>query len=622
MCGIAGFVGDGEKQDLAKMADCLAHRGPDAEGFWHDSKKRIHLAHKRLSIIDLEGGAQPMSTEDGALTIVYNGEIYNHLELRRELESKGHRFHTSHSDTETLLFAYRQWGAAFPKKLNGMWAFAIYDRNRNQIFFSRDRFGKKPLYYSLQNGTFAFSSELKSLIQHRRISAEISKESLKKYFAYGFIPAPRSIYKNIFKLPAGCNLIFDLPNFRMSVIPYWRFVIEPFEKLPKHPEQEWGEQIRELLAAAVKRRMVSDVPLGVFLSGGIDSSSIAAYASKFSAHRLKTFSIGFSEKSFDETDFSDRMAFSLGADHRNRQFSIDSALDVLPDVIQKLDEPLGDSSLLPTFLLCRETRKTVTVAVGGDGADELFAGYDPFHALRLARMYDRLVPKPMHQALRSIAAILPVSHKNMSLDFKIKRTLRGLSYLKKIWNPVWLGPLEPSELQALFQEPMDLEDLYSEAIESWDHCTQENIVDKTLQFYTDLYLRNDITTKIDRASMMNSLEVRSPYLDVDLVDFVRRIPSNFKYRNGQTKYILKKALEGVLPKAVLYRRKHGFGIPVGKWFREQRLLVDFSEEIPFGSKDFLHGRYEEHVRGEHDHRLFLWNYWILNKVLRSHEKCR
>ncbi|CAN2041234.1 asparagine synthase (glutamine-hydrolysing) [Candidatus Magnetomoraceae bacterium gMMP-15] len=612
MCGIAGFTGKGKLKDLKQMSEFIAHRGPDGHGFWHDEKNQIYLAHRRLSIIDIEGGYQPMWTLDQRLCIIFNGEIYNHLELRKKLEIKGHCFQTDHSDTEVLLLAYREWGKDMVSRLNGMWAFALYDKQAGEVFLSRDRFGKKPLFYSLQNNTFAFSSELKSLIKHSNINANTSKTSLKKYFAYGFIPSPNSLFENIYKLPGGYNLILNIKTMNLRVWKYWDFILEPFNNIPKNPEDQWGEQIRELLSKAVQRRLMSDVPLGLFLSGGIDSSSIAAFASKLAGRdKIKTFCIGFSESSFDESEYSKKAASLFGTKHYSEILSIEKTRSILPEILEKLDEPMGDSSLIPTYLLCRETRKYVTVALGGDGADELFAGYDPFHALKLADIYQTMIPKPVHRAIRMLMARLPVSMHNMSLDFKIKRTLRGLSYPQKIQNPIWLGPLEPKELENLFNEPVNIEDIYSEAIESWESCPQTNLIDKTLQFYTKLYLQDNILTKIDRAGMYHGLEVRAPYLDIELVDFVRRIPARYKYRNNRTKYILKKALEPVLPDYILYRPKKGFGVPVAKWFRQGSLKQNNKLSLPFLSASFLKERQKEHIQAKHDHRLFLWNYWVL-----------
>ena len=616
MCGITGFIGDGSIDDLKSMSSALSHRGPDAEGCWQDSQAGIYLAHRRLSIIDLAGGSQPMWTQDQALGITYNGEIYNHKELRAELQSKGHIFKTSHSDTEVLLHGYRQWGQELPSRLNGMWAFCIYDKNAEHLFLSRDRFGQKPLFYFRSNNTFAFSSELKSLALHSSLKPDISRLSLKKYFAYGYIPSPNTLYKNVYKLPAGYNLVVKTNSLAYKKIQYWEFLLDPFEKIPKHPEQAWGEEIRNLLKRSVKRRMMSDVPLGIFLSGGIDSSSITALAVEAAGkERIKTFSIGFSEASFDESGYSNLIARKFQTTHYHDVFSVEKARDLLPEIFNRLDEPMGDSSILPTYLLCKNTRRNVTVALGGDGADELFAGYDPFKALKAANLYNKWIPGFIHPAIKAFFSVLPVSHNNMSFDFKVKRALKGLAYPEKLWNPIWIGTLDPSELSSLFEEKTDIEDVYSEAIAYWDHCEQENLVDKTIQFYIKLYLQDDILVKIDRASMLNSLEVRAPFLDIDFVDFVRRIPSNYKYRNGETKYILKKAFEPVLPNKILYRPKKGFGIPVGKWILKGDLDISRSTGGPY-----INEKIEKHRSGKEDNRAVLWNLYVLRMLIDNEPK--
>jgi asparagine synthase (glutamine-hydrolysing) len=618
MCGICGFVGSGDRDVLASMNEAMIHRGPDAGGVWSDDREAVYLGHRRLSIIDLSGGAQPMWTADNALGIVFNGEIYNHLELRDELMQSGHVFMTDHSDTEVLLHGYRQWGRELPLRLNGMWAFALYDRARRELFLSRDRFGKKPLFYSLQNHTFAFASELSSLIRHPAITAAVHAGSLKKYFAYGYIPAPSSLYRQVFKLPGGHNLLLEIDSMTCRVSKFWDFVLEPFDRIPENPEATWGEELRDLLKKSVRRRLMSDVPLGVFLSGGIDSSAITAFAAEAAGQaRMKSFSIGFEEASFDETKYARIIADRYCTEHHEEILSIERARGLLPDIVGKLDEPMGDSSLMPTYLLCQETRKHVTVALAGDGGDELFAGYDPFRALGLAKWYDHLVPGAVHRAIRMAVAALPSTHRNMSLDFRLKRTLRGLSYPRRMWNTVWLGPLDPLDIEALFGEPTDIEEVYAEAIEQWDACKQETLVDKTLQFYTKLYLQDDILVKADRASMMNSLEVRAPFLDVELVDFVRKIPHAYKYRNGQTKYILKKALEPVLPREILYRSKKGFGVPIGRWFQEGSLSLEGRGLLPNLHAPYIDQMAEDHHACREDHRAFLWNVWLLNSWNKS-----
>jgi asparagine synthase (glutamine-hydrolysing) len=620
MCGITGFIGKGATADLRRMTDTLAHRGPDDSGYWSDPARAVYFGHRRLSILDLAGGHQPMLTADERLVIVFNGEIYNFAELRAQLVARGHQFQTDHSDTEVLLHGYREWGSSLSSRLNGMWAFVIYDRSTRKLFGSRDRFGKKPFFYSTQNGAFVFGSELTALRAHPAVSANLSRRALKKYFAYGYIPAPHSILENVFKLPGGHSFTLDVddPVLTPRLEKYWDYIIEPFvgAEIPSDPEKAWGEELRARLDTAVQRRLVADVPVGIFLSGGIDSSAITAFASRHvPPGKLKTFCIGFEESSFDESAYARRVAELFHTDHHSETLSIAKAHALLPAIAQQLDEPMGDSSLLPTYLLGEFTRQQVKVALGGDAGDELFAGYDPFRALRQAELYQKFVPRPIHQAVRLLAARLPVSHRNMSFDFRLKRTLRGLGHLPKLWLPVWMAPLDPAELTELFHEPIDLDDVYAEAISAWESCAQPNLIDRTLQFYTKLYLQDDILVKIDRATMMHGLEARAPFLDLDLINFARRIPAAWKFRHGETKYILKKALEPVLPADVLYRKKKGFGVPIGAWFKDGALTFPAAPPTLAAGLDqnFLQAKLADHRAGRADQRAFLWNAWLLTQ---------
>jgi asparagine synthase (glutamine-hydrolysing) len=611
MCGIAGFVGNGEFTDLMRMTRSMIHRGPDDEGFWFDAGQGVWMGHRRLSVLDIGCGKQPMADPKEGLVVVFNGEIYNHLELRSLLQKQGHRFITDHSDTEVLIHGYRQWGEKLPCLLNGMWAFAIYDRTRKTLFLSRDRFGKKPLYYTFAKQGFIFASELTALMCHPSVERSLSDKGLRKFFAYGYIPSPNSIVKNVYKLPGGHNLVVDVDDMNHRMEKYWDFRLEPFDEIPKSAERIWAEMLLERLENAVRRRLVADVPVGIFLSGGIDSSTVALLAMKHAiGDPVKTFSIGFEDTSFDETRFCRLAARHIGSEHHVEILSLERARTVMESILARIDEPMGDASLIPTYLLCQTTRKAVTVALGGDGADELFAGYDPFLALHIAKLYESLVPKAVHRGISMAAARLWVSHRNMSFDFKLKRFLRGLNYPERFRNPVWLGPMAPPQIEQLFNEDIDLEDLYSEAIELWDSCGNSGMVDKTLQFYTKLYLQDDILVKVDRSSMLNSLEVRSPFLDIDLVNFVRKIPSVYKFRKGKTKYILKKAVSNLLPKEIVNRPKKGFGMPIGKWFQENRLPIDLKSLNGRLFRPFVKRLETEHRNNVADHRSGLWN--ILN----------
>lgn len=615
MCGIAGFIGSGDQSDLVAMSAALARRGPDGVGNWVDASAGIFLTQRRLAVIDIACGEQPMWNADGTVGVVFNGEIYNHVELRRELTQKGHIFRTDHSDTEVLVHGYIEWGSDLPIRLNGMFAFAILDRRTHTLFMARDRFGKKPLYYHAGAGLFAFASELTALTRHHQVPKNIDVLSVQKYFAYGFIPAPRSLYQDIQKLPGGHLLQLNLNSRTCSVSAYWKYKIEPIESIPAKAEALWGEELRALLSNAVKRRLMGDVPLGIFLSGGIDSSAILAFAAQHQPGKQnKTFSIGFNEASFDESEYARLVAAKFDSDHYERILDLNTAAELIPTVLSQLDEPMADSSIIPTYLLSKFAREKVTVALGGDGGDEMFAGYDPFKALKAAKWYQRLVPRPIHAAIRSMVELLPVSESNLSLEFKLKRTLRGLSYGPACRNAAWLGSLEATQIGELFGTPVAEDELYAEAIDAWENSHADNDVDKTLEFYARFYLQDDILTKVDRASMMVSLEARAPFLDNDVVDFARRLPHQYKYRAGQTKYILKKALEPMLPASILYRRKKGFGVPMTRWLKSMSQPAGDLPSIDVNDQ-WVDARWHEHRAGTSDHRQFLWSWIVLQAKL-------
>ena len=615
MCGLAGFAGIGDRGDLHAMVAALTHRGPDGEGTYVDPDHRVYLGHRRLAILDIEGGAQPMWSADRQVGVIFNGEIYNHAELRDELEKLGHVFRSSHSDTEVLVHGYVEWGNALPERLNGMFAFAVYDRRRRRLFLARDRFGEKPLFYSLTPRLFAFASELTALACHSGVDDSLSLRSLQKFFAYGYLPAPNALFNGCRKLPGGHYLVHDLESGTIAVNAYWRFRVAPDPALDDVPEPDLVEELRALLEQAVRRRLISDVPLGVFLSGGIDSSAVALAAARaLPAGTLKTFTIGFTEPSFDESPFARSVAAVIGSEHGERVLEAGDAAALMPRVLSELDEPLGDASLLPTYLLSRFTRETVTVALSGDGGDELFAGYDPFDALAIAGRYARFVPAGIHEGIRRLADLLPVSSRNMSFEFKLKRGLMGMSYPENVRNPIWMAPVEPSLMGELFDEPLRLEELYEEAIDVWDSAESTHPVDRSLDFFTNIYLQDDILEKVDRASMMVSLESRAVFLDNDLVEFCRRLPSHYKYRNGTRKYLLKKALEGQLPESIVHRPKKGFGIPLARWLRSVPDVMP-RREIAGMKLAWITRCWDEHRAGRKDHRLPMWCWLSLQQIL-------
>ncbi len=615
MCGIAGFVGLGDQADLARITSALAHRGPDGKGLYVDGAAGVYLGHRRLAIMDIAGGNQPMWNADGGIGVVFNGEIYNHRALRAQLEARGHVFRSSHSDTEVLIHGYAEWGEELPVRLNGMFAFAIYDRRRGRLFLARDRFGEKPLYYYSRPGLFAFASELSALRQHSRFKDEIDPRALQRFFAYGYIPAPTAIYRGAAKLPGGHHLMLDLAGGGMRTQCYWRFRLEPDESLGDADEERLAEELRHLLAQAAARRLMSDVPLGVFLSGGIDSAAVlASTARERSARTIKTFTIGFTELSFDESAAARETARALGSDHAEERLGLDSAEALIPAVLARLDEPLGDPSIIPTYLLSRFARRHVTVALSGDGGDELFAGYDPFRALAFAERYRRLVAAPVHRRVRRLADLLPLSTRNMSFDFKIRRALMGLSYPPALWNPVWMAPLEPDAIGDLLHEPLHPEDIYGDAIALWEEDGRKSNVERTLEFFTNFYLPDNILTKVDRASMMVSLESRAVFLDNDLVQFAQRLPARFKYRKGERKYLLKRAMEPMLGRAIVGRPKKGFGMPVSAWLRSLK-LPERLVHVAGLDNSAVDAAWRDHRAGKFDHRMLLWCWLSLQGCL-------
>lgn len=614
MCGLVGFVGPGSRDDLDRMSEAVAHRGPDGAGTFVDPDNAVYLGHRRLAILDIAGGAQPMWDAGETIGVVFNGEIYNHLELREELRQRGYRFKTDHSDTEVLIHGYDAWGTELPARLNGMFAFAIYDTRRKTIFLARDRFGEKPLYYAMQNGLFAFASELSAIARHATFSARLKQRSVQKFLAYGFLPSPAAILDDAWKLPGGAWLTFDVRTRAIEIRKYWAFSLTPDDAFESRSEASLVEELQALLGQSVKRRLISDVPLGIFLSGGLDSSTVLAGAVRHAdPAAIRTFTIGFTDPSFDESEPATQVAAHFRVRNDMERLDLERARAIIPAMLQKLDEPLGDGSLLPTHLLSAFTRKSVTVALSGDGGDELFAGYDPFVALPWARLYDRCVPQPLHKLLRRAVSLLPISTKNMSLDFKLRRTLGGLSHTPSVWIPVWMSAADPAMMRDLMEEPLTTEELYEEAIAQWEGGGLKSDIDKTLEYFTNFYLQDNILFKVDRAAMANSLESRAVFLDNDLVDFCRRLPTRYKYRRGQRKYLLRKAMTGVLPANILDRRKKGFGVPLTKWLRDTPAEPPLTR-VPGVQMDRIKRAWQAHREGVADHRLLLWSWWSLQSM--------
>jgi asparagine synthase (glutamine-hydrolysing) len=611
MCGIAGAVDESgaalDRDVLLRMSASMRTRGPDDAGEWGEGACR--LVFRRLSIIDLSGGHQPMTTADGAAVIVFNGEIYNFQELRSRLTKLGHHFRT-HSDTETILYAYRQWGVDCVRELDGMFALALWDSREQRLLLARDRFGKKPLYYYCDGRALIFASTLSALLCHPLVPRMLDAEALAEYLALEYVVAPRTMIAGVHKLPAASLLLFSSGSVQRTE-QYWR--PPPMGTLRIGlPEAE--ARLHGLLSRAVEKRLLADVPLGVFLSGGLDSSTVTALATA-QRRGIRTFSVRFSDPSFDESDWARKVASHLGTQHHEEDLSPAAAQAIVPMLGSILDEPVADASIVPTFLLSRFARRHVTVALGGDGGDELFAGYPTYVAHRLANICGERLHPPLLAALRALAARLPVSHDNFSFDFKLKQFLGGLDAPPDERNYVWMGACERARVAALLGRDFDV---YRVARERYADSTGEHL-ERVFNQDLGLYLTHSVLAKVDRASMATSLEVRAPLLDRELAEFVIALPLDFKLRRLTGKYLLKRVARRLLPAEVVNRPKKGFGMPVASWLRGP--LEPLAREMLFDSlsmtaagmirRDEVQRLVDEHLMGVADHRKRLWTLLVL-----------
>ena len=618
MCGITGWANldartpppDGARELLRSMCERMTHRGPDSEGLM--TTTGVALGMRRLAIIDLQTGEQPATSEDGRISVILNGEIYNYRELRARLEKSGHRFR-SESDTEVLPHLYEEYGTEMVNHLNGMFAFAVWDARNRKLFIARDRFGEKPLYWGVFDKTFLFASEPKVLLAHPSVHPSLNLDALRQYLSFDYVPAPLSIYQGINKLPAAHTLTVE--DGRVDVQPYWRLSYKTRQPVPT--EEEAPEELRKLLEDSVRMRLVSDVPLGVLLSGGVDSSAVAAMAVRASNEPVKTFSISFAESSFDESAYARAVAKYLGTDHHEERLSVDLAANLVGEIGSWMDEPFSDPSLVPTFLLSRFTRKHVTVALGGDGGDELFAGYQMYGAHNLARTYARIPSFVRRRIIEPVVRHLPVKTKNLSFDFKARRFITGMNYDEVARHHVWFGSFTPDEQEMLLTPATRSAsdgDVYREARRLLaEDCDADNTVERMQSLDTRLYLAEDILTKVDRASMAVSLEVRAPFLDPRVAEYAASLPVDYKLRGSTTKYILKRAVGDLLPPFVTRRGKKGFGVPVAEWLKgklrplaRDLLSPERIRKAGLFDANYVQRLQDEHEQGRANHRKLLW----------------
>lgn len=615
MCGIVGFTSANSqpvnREILERMNACIVHRGPDDDGFYiHEN---VGLAMRRLSIIDIAHGKQPIHNHDKSKWIVFNGEIYNYQELREDLDKRGHKFYTN-SDTEAIVHLYDRYGADCVHHLRGMFAFAIWDERDKSLFIARDRIGKKPLLYSHQpNGDLIFGSEFRALLAHPDINREVDTEAIHHYLSYLCVPAPLSAFKQIRKLEPAHWLRWK--NGKIEIKRYW---LPDFSSKIKISQTEAEDETLRILREATKLRMIAEVPLGAFLSGGVDSSTVVALMAQESSQPVKTFSIGFEEEDFSELKYARRVAEHIGAEHH--EFIVrPNALEILPTLVEHYGEPYADASAIATFYVAKETRKHVTVALNGDGGDESFAGYERYFAMRLAEKYHKIPDIVRKNLIENAVNLVPTSELKRSRMRDVKRFVKAASLPKVERYFRWVSAIDRQGKENLYTENFKKEIRnYDSAdfLKQWfAKSNGNNIVDATLLTDQMTYLPNDLLVKVDIASMANSLEARSPFLDHKVIEFAASLPENIKLRGTETKYLLKKVASKIVPREVLYRKKMGFGVPLTHWFRGE--LKDFLRENLLSEKFSKRGivkaevvkkLVEEHINAERDH---VWQLWTL-----------
>lgn len=617
MCGITGYVNVRNAVDrgvLERMNHAIEHRGPDEDGFYIN--ETAGLAMRRLSIIDLSGGAQPIHNADQTKWLIFNGEIYNYQELREQLLDDGYELYTR-SDTEVVLALYEKHGVGCLEHLRGMFAFAIWDDREKSLFLARDRVGKKPLLYSHQaNGDLIFGSEFRALLEHPSISREVDREAIDSYMSFLCVPAPMTAYKQIRKLEPGHWLRWK--NGEVETRRYWQV---DFSKKIKITEEEAITETTRLLREATRLRMISEVPLGAFLSGGVDSSMVVALMAQESANPVKTFSIGFEEEDFSELKYAKRVAEHVGAEYH--EFIVrPNALEVLPTLVEHYGEPFADSSAIPTYYVARETRKHVTVALNGDGGDESFAGYERYTAMRIAEAYRR-VPAALRKVfVDGPVGLLPSDELRRSRIRDAKRFLRAAELPRTDRYLRWMSVFDPEAKRDLYTDEFRSSVAGRDAAELLDNWLRKangsGVIDAAMMTDQMTYLPNDLLVKVDIATMANSLEARSPFLDHKVIEFAATLPQGLKARPFETKSLLKKAAARLVPKDVIYRKKMGFGVPVGHWFRGE--MREFVREILLSETSLRRGivkpeivtmYVENHLAGRRDHSFQLWSLLML-----------
>ncbi len=604
MCGFVIAIGNFSETELKAATQSISYRGPDDTNFFFNDNLKVKIGFNRLSIIDIEGGRQPFRSEDGNYVIAYNGEVYNTNTLRKELESNSIKFKTKNSDTEVFLKGYEFWGAKIFEKIDGMFAVAIIDFKKNKLVIARDKFGEKPIYFSKTNNGLVVGSELKIFKEFKNLDINFDYHSLKRFFIFNFVPAPRTIYKNISKAKNSFFYEFDIKNFNCKEFEYNNF----FNIKNPMVTNSSIDALDELMLESIKSRLITDQKIGLFLSGGIDSTLIASYAKQLNQD-IESFTVSVKGKTFDEVEKAKKLSSYLNI--KNYSIDLDQTKfeEIYQKILNKIDEPIGAPTLIPTFMVSQLASKHVKSVLSGDGGDEIFGGYEIFKYLKIFNLFEFFANKKTSSLLEFFLFSLPISKKNLSFDFKLRRYLRGIQFSKEYRNTMFLSSISIKELEELFNEKINTDEFFLDLKIFYEKCKKLNYFDKTLMYFVQYYLPDLVCARADRAGMLNSLEIRSPFLNPKILNFVLTRSSKDKADFFQTKKMLRNLLKRKLPKSHVDPQKTGFTFPIQSWLDIEK-IKNFDK---LNSQKLMEMR-KKHLNGKTEYRNFFYSLLSINSL--------
>ena len=606
MCGFILSIGSVKKEEIISAVNKIKYRGPDETNFYFDESYDLSMGHNRLSILDDKYGVQPYFSKDKSLILLFNGEIYNFKELRIDLEEKGVKFESKNSDTEVLLNGYKYYEKDFFPKIDGPFACAIVDKKKNRIILGRDKFGEKPLFFTIQKNTLIVSSELKVFSSFKNLKTTIDLKSLQKYFIFSFVPSPQTLYKNIFKVENSYLYEFNKDNLSYKKIKYYE-IGNKYSKKTISNYKNSIEILDNLFEKSVKSRLISDHKVGIFLSGGIDSSLVAYYAKKLS-NNITSYTLSVEGKSFDESKKAKKLAKYLNLNNKDKIFDLNYFNQNFENILNKLDEPIGASTFVPMYVVSELASKECKSVICGDGGDEIFGGYEIFKYVDIIKNLGFLFNKNTYQATKSLMNLLPISKNNLSLDFKIRRFLQGMNYKTQFKNTMFLSPISIEDLKEIFNEKIEIEDLFSHLISFENDYKFNSVYDRTVLYFVNYYLPDLVCSRADKAGMLNSLEIRTPFLNSEILEFALSLPNNFKSNLFQTKIILRDLLKTKINKKYVDKSKIGFTFPMQAW-------MNIDKDYSFSN---INNKYIEnlklmHLKKKYEFRNLFYNLEVLKR---------